>query len=70
MSEPIRCPNGCDPDDLEREDWGAFKAPGWNYVEPEWIPPSAIYTCHACQWEAIWVQGQGLKTLFVGAGRE
>ena len=51
----IYCPNGCDPELLERGAYGGFKATvgGFKY-------PLNEYNCGACGWSAIWTLEQGL----------
>lgn len=70
----MKCPNGCPPEDLEREDYGAFTARGIVDVlhrrADKYDPASAVYHCQACDWTAVWTEGQPLDVKFAGIGHD
>lgn len=55
----ICCPNGCDPEALERSIDGSWSLLGWwgdyDYGQDHTADPAeVIYFCQVCLWRAIW----------------
>ena len=53
----IICPTQCDPDLLDRDDFGG--------TEVRNNPPHAEYYCNGCGWTAVWRRGiSGLDIIY------
>ena len=66
--QSIVCPNGCPPDQLER-DYSGGRGSTMNDSGDESNPLNTVYLCNECDWTAIWRIGSGLEELFPGVGR-
>ena len=69
VDRTVFCPNGCDPEQLEREYVEGFWIGTPGLAGSVWNAPSAEYHCLECDWTANWTHKVGLRVTHSGGRR-